>query len=114
MRENSPDSRLINMLVHLLLLDVLSGFGKLEDQALLLLQVRGSLDGREVAFLLEELNGNGGGADEVLFGVPAHWVLGYDVLLDALADDEIVQLAANDAVGGNQMLEIKETSLHVH
>jgi len=108
LRKNSPDSRLVLVLLSLLLLlvvNVLVRFRELEDQALPFLEVGGGVDGGEVLLLPQELDGDGGRAEEVLLGVPAHRVLRNDVLLDALPDDKVVELTADDAVGGDQVLK---------
>ena len=103
--EEGDDARLVGLLVELSLGLVLVGLGELEDEALLLLQVGGGRDGREGSLLPEKFDGDGGGPLHVLLGVESQGVEGEDVLLQALADGELVEVAADDAGGGDQVLK---------
>jgi len=102
--QDGDDSRLVGLLVELALRLVAVGLGELEDEALLLLEVGGGRDGGEGGLLPEELDGDGGGPLHVLLGVESEGVECEDVLLQALADGELVEVAANNAGGRDEVL----------
>ena len=93
--------------VEMMLANLLVGHRKLEDQALLFLQLRQDVNGDKVGGLLDQPDGHCSSAPKLFFGVPDHRRRVDDVPFEAVLDDEVVDVAADVASRRNEMLKVK-------